>query len=506
MKKTFFFLLLTLSCWINVQSQSNTYFNVKDTFPVEAGISIIYIDSFYYATGIHYLPNQCKALFLKKVSCSGQVLKTKLIYDSNLFFWYTDPGSLIKTPDNCMVVSGGVYDTLNYVNGYLIKFDWNLDTLWMKLFPDPDGLSPAQTNGIIGSFISQVRNTIDTGQILVGTFHGYYDDNWPVWVIKTDSLGIMQWSKSFGDSTNNYVHIVESIGDSGYLIACSGLGGVASVTLLRLNIQGELLWKKYYNIPTQSSWVDFRASAITSDSCILIVSNGIYQGTGSTPVVFKISAYDGTLRWVRKYQLTDANTYGIRELNDQSILLYGKEVNADTTAFLIHYGKVGFLLKLNQNGDSLWYRKKEYVAGVGNDFHELYDLKLTPDSGFIGIGWYVLGGSQFTWLIKMDSLGCAVPNCLDTILGIKVMEQFKDVFLVVYPNPVTEQLTIGINEYHESIRELAVYDLNGRCVVRKEIHSPSHIMDVSHYKAGLYILRILTENGKWVEQKFVKEN
>jgi hypothetical protein len=349
--------------------------------------------------------------------------------------------------------------------------------------------------------------------LLVGSYHGAVDYDYPLWVIKTDSMGMVQWDESFnvpGWPSGNHGRNFEILGDSGYVIACSKLGSVSGFSLVRIDTLGNEIWRKQYSVPPFSMWNDFWASALTHDSCILVVVDYCYDNSGNpplaTPMLFKINAYTGVQQWVKKYQFPfDVRIHGVYVLPDSGILMYGYEWNLDTIN-IVESKYVGFILRLDANGDSLWYRKKEYRPGV-RDYHKFYGLTLTPDKGFAGVGEFLdyYTGLQYTWLVKMDSLGCAVPNCLDTILGIVVMEQFKDVFLVVYPNPVSEQLTIGINEYHESIRELAIYDLNGRCIVRKEIHSPSHVMDVSHYKAGLYILRILTENGKWVEQKFVKE-
>ena len=357
----------------------------------------------------------------------------------------------------------------------------------------------------------KVKETPDRGFLLVGSYHGAIDYDYPLWVIKTDSMGNVQWDKSYnvpGWPSGNHGRNFEILGDSGYVIACSALASVTGFSLVRIDTIGNELWRRQYSVPPFSMWDDYWASSLTYDSCVLIVVDYCYKGGSSpksTPMIFKINAYTGIQQWTKSFKFYNTHIYGVYELPDSGILMFGYEANLDTV--IIEESKyVGFILRLDENGDSLWYRRKEYRPGV-RDNHKFYGLTLTPDIGFVGVGEFVdyYTGLVSTWLVKMDSLGCAVPNCLDTILGIKVMEQFKDVFLVVYPNPVTEQLTIGINEYHESIRELAVYDLNGRCVVRKEIHSPSHIMDVSHYKAGLYILRILTENGKWVEQKFVKE-
>jgi hypothetical protein len=400
-------------------------------------------------------------------------------------------------------------DTIG-ANGYLIKFNRDLDTLWSRDFPDPDGYSPQQTNGIVWAWFKKVKETPDKGFLFVGSYHGAVDYYYPLWVVKTDSMGMVQWEKTYNlpNAKAFHGHSFEILGDSGYVIAGSLSLGIGP-GLIRIDTIGNVIWWKSYYMPPHFL-SPFYASALTYDSCIIVVVDWVFDKAYSpgptTPWLFKINAYNGVLQWDRKYQFQEnVKIFGVYELSDSGILMYGYNWKIDYNS-VIDCKYVGFILRLNEYGDSLWYRWKEYRPGV-RDYLWLFGLTLTPDKGFAGVGHFfdAITGIQSTWVMKMDSLGCAVPNCLDTIFGTKVMELFKDVFLVVYPNPVSDQLTIGINEYHESIRELSIYDLNGRCLLRKEIHSPSHIIDVSHFKAGLYILRILTENGKWVEQKFIKE-
>ena len=67
----------------------------------------------------------------------------------------------------------------------------------------------------------------------------------------------------------------------------------------------------------------------------------------------------------------------------------------------------------------------------------------------------------------------------------------------VYPNPVADRLTVsGV----EGLREVSVVDITGRTLAT----SASATVDVSALGAGVYLLRVATEQGVGV-QKFVKE-
>lgn len=67
----------------------------------------------------------------------------------------------------------------------------------------------------------------------------------------------------------------------------------------------------------------------------------------------------------------------------------------------------------------------------------------------------------------------------------------------IYPNPATDRLNISCNE---AVREVSVIDMTGRTV----INSTATNLNVSGLAAGVYMVRIATENGIGM-QKFVKE-
>lgn len=68
----------------------------------------------------------------------------------------------------------------------------------------------------------------------------------------------------------------------------------------------------------------------------------------------------------------------------------------------------------------------------------------------------------------------------------------------IYPNPATDRLTIDCSD---AVREINVLDMTGRTVVT---YGATNSLNVSGLAAGVYMLRVVTENGVGM-QKFVKE-
>ena len=79
--------------------------------------------------------------------------------------------------------------------------------------------------------------------------------------------------------------------------------------------------------------------------------------------------------------------------------------------------------------------------------------------------------------------------------------------LMVAPNPATTALTIDLTE--GEIREVAIIDMRGSIVLTKqeavEQEKGRVPLDISHLSPGMYLLRVVDEEGTVYTQKFLKE-
>jgi hypothetical protein len=91
-----------------------------------------------------------------------------------------------------------------------------------------------------------------------------------------------------------------------------------------------------------------------------------------------------------------------------------------------------------------------------------------------------------------------VTNAGDGNHTVGINDVDGNVAFSIYPNPVTDRLSINCNE---AVREISVMDISGRTVMTL---SNTNSIDVSGLATGVYMLRVATENGVSV-QKFVKE-
>jgi hypothetical protein len=75
--------------------------------------------------------------------------------------------------------------------------------------------------------------------------------------------------------------------------------------------------------------------------------------------------------------------------------------------------------------------------------------------------------------------------------------------LLIYPNPVVDQLTISLQNTTTEVNKLIIYNSLGQLVLENQFTQNEISIPVSHLANGVYFLRV--DHGDGVEQvKFVK--
>lgn len=69
----------------------------------------------------------------------------------------------------------------------------------------------------------------------------------------------------------------------------------------------------------------------------------------------------------------------------------------------------------------------------------------------------------------------------------------------IFPNPVSDKFIVLVD-----CADIEVFSVDGECVLKTSVVNKEQVIDVSHLKSGMYLLRVLSEEGSWVDQ-FLKE-
>ncbi len=209
--------------------------------------------------------------------------------------------------------------------------------------------------------------------------------------------------------------------------------------------------------------------------------------------------------WFKNSQLS------MRELNDEQVL------NWESHKFILVCLNDGFYaLKHQKTGKYLWYKQgKISMININDDklnsygSHKLYaeqqsdgyfwmKHKVTNtylyDKGQSGLEF--LGTPEDNWNNPKWEIKETNNNKLSkltNVVGIDNNSLIPTKKTIVFPNPVNDELTINIANYHQGTIE--IFSLDGQIMISTQIpyKSESFKLNVADLKKGVYILKIKTE-------------
>jgi len=285
-----------------------------------------------------------------------------------------------------------------------------------------------------------VQQTTDGGYILTGskdTLHSFGLDD-QVLLIKTNSLGHLQWSKTYGGVNNEYGRHVQQTIDGGYVICGSKYSNGPlvdqDVYLIKTNTQGDTTWTKTFGGPERDKGYSVQQ---TSDSGYIICGYTESFGNGSNGLsdVYLIKTDSlGDSIWTKTFGgIDDDKGHSVQQTNDGGYIITGSTTspgNGDENVYLI---------KTNTQGDTTWTK-----TFGGTDEDEGRSIQQTYDGGYIICG-RTESGSTYSgvYLIKTDSQGNVTSTFNIPISSNRKLEKVIDI-LGRETKPQTNTLLIEI--------------------------------------------------------------
>ncbi len=518
-----FIIIVSIFFFINSIHSQDTTFN-KYLSPFQGATTItnlIKTDSNYYAligqkTVITYRQNYG----LLKFDINGQIKSSSFYLNSTKYYGTDMPygHGFIYTSDSYFLYCGGIKDTAGWVSGFLAKFDYNMDTIWTKKFYHPDTAVSLQNpnNSVIK--LSDIKETPDGGYIIIGNYNknciGYVNRSF---LMKLDSNGNIIWHKLNPTNVSILYDIEIDPIDSGFYYAYTDNW---IPRLRKTDKFGNLVWVEQFNTILNSPYIPVNPYdiEIIDSNTLVVASTGFIQTSSNTGrreyiVVTSFNINNHTRNWEKKYRpslyfqnITLDQSININITKDSNIVVSGTAhvVSPDST-----YGaRRGIILKLNQNGDSLWCR---YYAHNWNDSTnvdmQLNDLLVCDDGGFL-FGGFVSGlGTGYTnsWLVKTDSMGM-------TQAAFTVGVEEKNTLVIkkqkplLYPNPAADNFRLRFEQSPTEDYELSIYSVSGKLVKQQQLTAfgNEYRVDIQNLKAGVYFVRLESEGAVVYRGKFIK--
>ena len=342
--------------------------------------------------------------------------------------------SIQQTTDGGYIVAGETSSTDGDVTGnhgmmdfWVIKIN-SVGTLqWQKTFggtQDDIAYSIQQTTD--GGYIVAGRTSSVDGDITL--FHG--NEITDYWVVKMNSLGVLQWQKTLGGTSTDEGHSIQQTADGGYIItgeATSSDGDVLNdinpaypnAWVVKLNSTGSIQWQKT---------LEKIINHITNVYSIQQTIDGGYIMAGQTEstdylswdyYVVKMNA-SGTVEWQKSFGGTlDDKAYSVKQTIDGGYIVAGSTRSTVGDVSGNHGTDDYWVIKLNSTGTLLWQKP------LGGTLVDVANSVLqTTDGGFIVAGSSRSNNGDVTnnigsnsirfWVVKLVGPGasCTVPTGL----------------------------------------------------------------------------------------------
>ena len=264
--------------------------------------------------------------------------------------------SIAETTDGGYVVAGNTASPDGFVTGlhgmtdfWLVKIDSVGALKWQKCF-----------GGSANETANAVVQTSDGGFVLCGSTNSSDSEvtgtridisgrnSWDIWVVKTDTVGHLEWEKTYGGSQNDYGYSITQNKDGGYTLFGktdfgrndSGYYFYDDYWLIKVDSAGTVLWQQGYG----GSYYD-EATTMTpcKDGGYLLAGNtwsddrevsGNHGGFDAWLV--KIDSI-GKVEWKQCYGGTkDEVPYGVIETNDGGYAFVGSTNSYDGDVSGLH--------------------------------------------------------------------------------------------------------------------------------------------------------------------------
>jgi hypothetical protein len=326
-------------------------------------------------------------IMLVKTDSVGVVMWTKTYGGSGSDYAY----SVIEHSIDQGLLLAGKTTSLGDSSGdmMLVKTDSVGVELWTKIYDGVPGSPSSDTSR------SVIEHSIDQGLLLAGSTKSFGAGNEDMMLVKTNSVGVELWTKTYGGtSIDSAFSLVEHSIDTGFLLAGRTLtygAGIFDMMLVKTNSVGVLQWTKTYG----GSSFDEAYSVIEhsiDQGLVLFGETQSFGAFGNDMMLVKTNSV-GIELWTKTYgnitsggSSADGASCVIEHSIDQGLLLAGRLYNYDDG----HSDMM--LVKTNSVGVEVW--TKTY-GGSGSD--EAYSvIELSLDQGFLlvgrstsyGAGWY----------------------------------------------------------------------------------------------------------------------
>lgn len=379
-----------------------------------------------------------------------------------------------------------------------------------------------------------------------------------LFVIRTDALGEIVWSKSFGGTSDEIGNSIVPLSNGNILVAGTAFSsdgdvgnnqGFSDFWLINLDANGNIIWEKTYG----GSGEDRAKKIIQSQDGNFVILGTSFSDDGDVSnnlggVDFWLIKIDpnGNLLWEKNYGGSSADQGAdVIETFDGDLIITGEVLSNNGDVIGNHGFTDAWIAKLDSSGNLLWQNS---LGGTMVDY--FLAIQEADDGGYIATGntfsdngdVSVNLGASDVWVVKLSSNGvlewertigydlneignAILLNGEEIIIwgGIQVdhlrhgnsdayifklrapltsiTSIHQNMDLEVFPNPSTDIINITNDTPMTSYQ---LFDVQGKLILSKRIHNPRIEVKISSIPLGEYFLIVDLENGNRVSIPITK--
>jgi hypothetical protein len=292
---------------------------------------------------------------------------------------------IVQTTDGGYAISGFTSSFgAGFYDMYILKIDSSGTLQWSKTV---GGGGDDEAESII--------QTSDDGYAVAGYTKSFGEGNEDMYVVKLDAAGTLQWSRTVGGGGIDFANSIIQTSDGGYAVAgytsySFGVGNY-DIYIVKLNSSGTLQWSRVVG----GAGDDLAFSIIqTTDGGYAVVGQTFSFGAGQSDMyVVKLDA-GGIIQWSRTVG-GGGTDWGLSIIQTTD---GGYAVAGETYSFGAGFFDM-YIAKFTVNGTLQWLR---IVGGTASDGAE--SIIQTIEGGYAAVGYSGSFGAGFNdmYIVKLD--------------------------------------------------------------------------------------------------------
>ena len=217
---------------------------------------------------------------------------------------------------------------------------------------------------------SKVLETPDHNYLVLGTTRSFSNDTTDAYLLRLDEYGDTLWTKIYGGKLEDSGGPIATASDVLGIATNSINPGNYDIYLVKIQENGDTIWTRTYG----GSSVDYiHSMQSTSDDGYIVLAHTLSFGKGSLDFYLLKLDENGDTLWTRTYGGTESDWGGfVQQTADGGYILAG-----DTYSFDDPDGDA-YLIKTDGSGDTLWTR-----SYGGTEYDRAFHVLQMPDDGYL---------------------------------------------------------------------------------------------------------------------------